>query len=129
MKPKSWHLLHSAILGSCALGVAIAALLDIALFIWPHPNTLGGLFFALCLGLFAGLSHGLVVAAGGLLVWGVVVLIAAVESRGTSGVITPLVISVAIAALLTAGSARITLLRSSRNAYGHQPRVSSESGR
>lgn len=131
----SWHLLRSAIVTACALGVGVAALTYIALFAWHEPSAIGGILSAACLGLFTGLGHGLIAALGGLLArrasghdrwtalasagavlasWIAIVLIVVAGSPSTASAAAPLAIVGGAATLLTAGSADIILRRNNR---------------
>lgn len=135
MTTNNWHLFRSAIVTACALGVGVAVLTYIALFVWHEPSAIGGIFGVVCLGLFAGLGHGLIASLGGLLArrasghdrwaalasagavlasWIAIVLIVAAGSPSTASVAAPLAIVGGVATLLTAGSAFIILRRSNR---------------
>ncbi len=135
MTTTNWHLFRLAIVAACALGIAVAAMTYIALFAWHEPSAIGGIFYAACLGLFAGLGHGLIASLGGLLArraaghdrwtalasagavlasWIAIVLVVAAGSPSTASVAAPLAIVGGAATLLTAGSAYIILRRSNR---------------
>lgn len=135
MTMNSWHLFRSAVITACALGIGVAALAYIALFAWHEPSAIGGIFGVACLGLFAGLGHGLIASLGGLLArrasghdrwtaltsagavlvsWVAIVLIVVAGSPSTASVASPLAIVGGAATLLTAGSAHIILRRSNR---------------
>ena len=136
MTANNWLLFRSAIVTACALGIGVAVLTYIALFAWNEPSAIGGIFYAACLGLFAGLGHGLIASLGGLLArrtsgrdrwtalasagavlasWIAIVLIVAAGSPSTASVAAPLAIIGGAATLLTAGSAYIILRRSNRS--------------
>lgn len=134
MNRRSWHLFRAAILGACTLGVISAALLYLALFVWQQPTNLRGLFFAMFLGLIAGLGHGLMAALGGLIArrfsnddrWtaiaaaGAVLVgwIAVVAALSTwisyVGLSAHIAVIAPAATILTAGSAVVVLRRSTR---------------
>lgn len=135
MTTNNWHLFRSAIVTACALGIGVAVLTYVALFAWHEPSAIGGIFSAACLGLFAGLGHGLIASLGGLFArrasgrdrwtalastgavlasWVAIVLIVVAGSPSTASVAAPLAIVGGAATLLTAGSAHIILRRSSR---------------
>ena len=135
MTANNWLLFRSAIVTACALGIGVAALAYIALFAWHEPSAIGGIFYASCLGLFAGLGHGLIASLGGLLgrrtsgrdrwtalasagavlaSWVAIVLIVVAGDPRNASIAVPLAIVGGAATLLTVGSAHIILRRNNR---------------
>ncbi len=132
MRASTWALFRAGIIASGLLGVTIAAVLFIAVFVIPMPGTIGALLYALVIGLVVGIAHGLIAAAGGalirrfenggrwtalaaagavLLAWTLIILIAVV---GDASVVAPLAVTGASATLLTAGSAQVLIRRQDR---------------